>query len=345
MDNITVLDSLISGATRISASVHIHPDGDALGCGLALVSYLRDRRGKDAVLIVPESIPESLAFMVKDTFRNNVIVFSENPSLAEERIGDSDLLFCMDCSSFSRAGDGLESLMRNSTAPKVLIDHHLNPEKDSFNIVFSKTDISSASELLYWILKEMPDISGNTESLPSCCLDSLLTGMTTDTNNFGNSVFPSTLGMASEVLAAGVDRNRILSDLYNSYRENRLRLMGFLLYENMEITPEGLAFMILDKETQERFDFRQGESEGFVNLPLAIGRVRMSILLTEESDRFRVSVRSKEGTSANQCAMRYFNGGGHELAAGGKLFFPENIPSPECAKAYILKVSEEFFAG
>ena len=345
MDNITVLDSLISGATRISASVHIHPDGDALGCGLALVSYLKERRGKDAVLIVPESIPESLTFMVKDAFRDNVIVFSENPSLAEERIGDSDLLFCMDCSSFSRAGDGLESLMRNSTAPKVLVDHHLNPEKDSFDLVFSETDISSASELLYWILKKMPDIGGDTARLPSFCLDSLLTGMTTDTNNFGNSVFPSTLGMASEVLAAGVDRNRILSDLYNSYRENRLRLMGFLLYEKMEITREGLAFMILDKGTQERFDFRQGESEGFVNIPLAIGRVRMSILLTEETDRFRVSVRSKAGTSANQCAMRYFNGGGHELAAGGKLFFPENIPSPECAKAYILKVSEEFFAG
>jgi phosphoesterase RecJ-like protein len=345
MDNITVLDSLISGAARISASVHIHPDGDALGCGLALVSYLTDKRGKDAVLIVPEGIPDSLAFMLKDTCAKNVIIFSEDPSGAGQRIKESDLLFCMDCSSFSRAGDGLESLMRSSSSPKVLIDHHLNPEKDSFDLVFSKTDISSASELLYWILKGMPDVAGDPGRLPACCLDSLLTGMTTDTNNFGNSVFPSTLGMASEVLAAGVDRNRILSDLYHSYRENRLRLMGYLLYENMEITPEGMAFMILDKATQERFDFRQGESEGFVNLPLAIGRVRMSILLTEETDRFRVSVRSKEGTSANLCAVRYFNGGGHELAAGGKLYFPENIPSRECAKAYILKVSEEFFTA
>ncbi|MBP5486427.1 MAG: hypothetical protein J6Y06_02175, partial [Bacteroidales bacterium] len=84
--------------------------------------------------------------------------------------------------------------------------------------------------------------------------------------------------------------------------------------------------------------------EGFVNLPLAIEEVRMSIFLTEEDERFRVSIRSKAGTSANKCAMRYFNGGGHEMAAGGKLFFPENIPSAKDAKAYILKVSEEFFA-
>ena len=344
MDNIAVLDTLVTGASRISVSVHIHSDGDALGSGLALISYLRDTRGKDAVLIVPDHIPESLAFMLRDFREEDVIVYPKNPTAAAERIADSDLLFCLDCNSFSRSGEGLDHILRSSSAPKILIDHHLAPEKDAFNLTFSKTDISSASELLYWILKEMPGIDGIPDKLPKECLTSLMTGMTTDTNNFANSVFPSTLEMASEMLASGVDRDGLLSDLYNSYRENRLRLMGFLLYENMEITPEGLSFMILDKATQERFDFQQGESEGFVNLPLAIDRVRMSILLTEETDRFRVSVRAKKGTSANSCASRYFNGGGHELAAGGKLYFPENIPAPEDAKAYILKVSEEFLS-
>ena len=343
MDKTAVLDSLISEASCISATVHIHPDGDALGSGLAMVSYLAGCRGKDAMLIVPEAIPESLSFMTRN-FKGRVISFNEDESRAIERISSSDLLFCLDCSSFSRSGNDLEPLLRKSTAKKVLIDHHLNPEAEAFDLVFSETEISSASELLYGILKELPDIGHSTEKLPGDCLSSLLTGMTTDTNNFANSVFPSTLCMASELIAAGVDRGKILSELYNSYRENRLRMMGYLLYENMEITPEGLAFMILDKEIQERFDFKQGESEGFVNLPLAIGKVRMSILLTEENDRFRVSVRSKEGVSANACAQRYFNGGGHEMAAGGKLFIPGNIPSPRDAKAYILKVSEEFFA-
>ena len=95
-----------------------------------------------------------------------------------------------------------------------------------------------------------------------------MTGMTTDTNNFANSVFPGTMRMASELIAAGVDRDLILSDLYHNYRENRLRLMGYLLSENLVISPEGAAVMVLDKECQERFDFRQGESEGFVNLPI-----------------------------------------------------------------------------
>ena len=113
--------------------------------------------------------------------------------------------------------------------------------------------------------------------------------------------------------------------------------------DNLEITPEGAAIMILNKADQEKFDFRQGESEGFVNLPLAVDRVGLSVFLTEEEDRFRVSVRSKRGVSANQFACRYFHGGGHEMAAGGRLYFPEDIPSPEGAKAYILKVTREFF--
>ena len=70
----------------------------------------------------------------------------------------------------------------------------------------------------------------------------------------------------------------------------------------------------------------------------------MSIMLTEEDERFRVSIRSKEGVSANIFAKRYFGGGGHELAAGGKLPFGKDISSPEDAKAYILKVTGEFFA-
>ena len=58
--------------------------------------------------------------------------------------------------------------------------------------------------------------------------------------------------------------------------------MGFLMMEKLRITPFGVAFIILDKKTQERFDYRRGESEGFVNMPLSIADVRMSIFLTQE---------------------------------------------------------------
>lgn len=169
-----------------------------------------------------------------------------------------------------------------------------------------------------------------------------MAGMTTDTNNFANSVFPSTFRMASDLLAAGVDRDALLQKLYNSYRENRVRLMGYMQSEQLHILPNGTAYMILTKDIQQRFDIQEGESEGLVNVPLAVKKVKLSVLLKEDNGHFRVSVRSKKGTSAQQLAQQYFHGGGHENAAGGKLFLGEDIPSPEAAPAFVEQVLKAF---
>jgi phosphoesterase RecJ-like protein len=128
--------------------------------------------------------------------------------------------------------------------------------------------------------------------------------------------------MASTLLAAGVDRDYILSCLYNQHSENRLRLMGHMMKDLLTITDDGAAYMILDMETQKKYNVQEGDTEGFVNMPLSIADVRMSLLLKEDTDRIRVSIRSKKGTSANRCARLYFNGGGHENAAGGRLDIP-----------------------
>lgn len=340
-NSIRTLDGLIEAAERITIAVHTHPDGDAAGSGAALLSYLRERRGKDAVLLLPDPLPDSLTFVLP---RDGVMVYEEAPETACGRIAASDLLFGMDFNAFDRTG-GAEIPLRESRAEKVLFDHHLSPDRAAFDLVFSRTEVSSACEVLFDTLLALPDIAGDAGKLPAACTYALMTGMTTDTNNFANSVFPGTLRMASALLAAGTDRDDILARLYNRYRENRLRLMGYLLSEVLRITPEGVAYMILRKEDQLRFDMRQGETEGFVNLPLGIDRVRMSLFLTEQEDHFRVSVRSKKGTSANRMAASCFHGGGHELAAGGKLYFPADIPGPDDAQAYILKGIEGFFEG
>ncbi len=303
LEKIDSFRKLLGSARKVALAAHVHPDGDAIGCVTALALYLKRELGKEVVCMFPDAIPDSLEF-------------AKNPSLrylwghAEE----ADLVILMDCNSFSRT-DALGDSLAASKAPKVLIDHHLNPAVESFDIVFSTPDISSASELTFWILKAL--------GWNLCDLEigeALLTGMTTDTNNFANSVFPTTFAMASELIAAGVDRDALLQKIYFSYRENRVRLMGYMQNEGLTILPEGAAYMILTKEIQERFDLREGESEGLVNVPLAIKEVRLSLLLKEYEDHFRVSLRSKKGTSAQQCAVKFFNGGGHENAAGGRLY-------------------------
>jgi phosphoesterase RecJ-like protein len=92
---------------------------------------------------------------------------------------------------------------------------------------------------------------------------------------------------------------------------------------------------VIDKDTLTKYHIEEGDTEGFVNMPLTIDGVRMSILVKEDTDRVRVSIRSKKGTSANRCSILHFNGGGHENAAGGRLNIPGDINSIKEAPEYI----------
>lgn len=338
--NIDRLQDIISSASRISVAVHIHPDGDALGSGIAAITFLHSIH-KDAVLILPHEYPAPLRFLVTEDISENIIIYGNEPEKAESRIRESDMIICQDFNDFSRTGD-MEPLLSGSDAVKVLIDHHLNPAKEKFDLVFSETKISSTSELLYNILMRLPQTGGRADRLPAATAAALMTGMTTDTNNFANSTYPGTLKMASELTEAGVDRDMIIEKVFHSFRENRIRLMGKLL-EDMKITKDGVAYMILDSKTIRKYEINDGETEGFVTVPLSIAAVRMSIFMRQDKDRFRVSIRSKKGVSANICAMKYFNGGGHELASGGRMMIPSDLKNAAEAAKYIEKVTHEYF--
>ena len=335
-ESIRNMDALLERAGTVTVTAHTHPDGDALGSVSALVAYLRERRGKDAVAVLPDSPAATVRFIVPDSVP--LLCHDTEPEACLARIAASDLVVLLDGNGFSRT-ESLREAFEASPAPKILIDHHVGPERERFRVVFSTPDVSSASELLYYILLELPDIDGDPGRLPAASARALLTGMTTDTNNFSNSVYPGTFRMAAELLNAGVDRDAVLSDLYNRYRENRVRVMGYLQHESMRITPEGLAYIIATRDILDRFGAEEGETEGLVNIPLSIDRVKMSILLKEEKDHFRVSIRSKKGWSARDCATAHFHGGGHENASGGKLWWPADIDGPEEAAAYLEQVS------
>ena len=374
-ENIQTLKQWIAGATRPVVLGHTHPDGDALGATVALALYLRGL-GKDAAVVFPDSPADNLRFILPDSVP---CLFQDiQADDAIRRIHQADLIFLVDANAFVRI-EGLQDAASASSAPKVLMDHHLNPDLDSFGLAFTTPNISSASEVVYWILKELMEegVVATTSGHPrpdkregpavSACQgatdgrgrvatvdattpssikigigEALLTGMTTDTNNFANSVFPSTFRMASELIEAGVDRDALLQQIYWSYRENRVRLMGYMQSEQLHVLPNGTAYMILTKDIQERFDMLDGESEGLVNVPLAIRKVKLSLLLKEDDGHFRVSARSKKGTSAQRLAREYFHGGGHENAAGGKLFIGQDIASAQAAPAYVEQVLKEF---
>lgn len=336
-DKLSKLEEIIDSAGRIAVLSHMNPDGDAVGSCAAVASFLSEVRGKDVTVVLPNAPGAPLDFITKRIPKEKLLIHGEDPEAAVKAIGEADAIFVLDLNRLDRVS-GEEDALRRAKAPKVLIDHHLGPEVEAFDLVFSKAEVSSACELIFQILME---IVGDAKKLPPTCAYALMCGMTTDSNNFANSVFPSTLRMASALLEAGVDRDEIVESVFNSYRINRIRLLGHMLDNCLQTTPEGAAWMILTKEIKERFDFRDGETEGFVNIPLTSKDIRLSLFLTEEDDRFRVSVRSRKGTSAREIASRFFHGGGHENASGGRLLIPEDISSKSDAGAYVEKAIKE----
>lgn len=336
MENILSLKHIIGESARVSVVVHTHPDGDALGSGAAMLVYLRERLAKDAVLILPDTAPNTIDFIIEGL---DVLDASKDPAAAEERIDESNLILILDLNNLNRT-EQLAPSLAASSATKVLIDHHLHPELSSFDLAFSEPERSSTCEFLYFILKELE--GGSIEAIPHRCLEALMTGMTTDTNNFANSVIPSTLQMASELLEAGVDRDAIIDKLYHSDREQRIFAFADMVAEHLVILPSGISYMIMTAEMQEAYGLLEGETEGLVNIPLNIERVRLNIFIREEGGLFRVSIRSKRGISAQKMAREYFHGGGHEQAAGGKIFWPDDIPSKEAAAAYLEEIAARF---
>ena len=339
-DKIHMLESMIQDAENICIVTHMKPDGDAMGSATAMYHYLKNLDKKSRI-VLNDPYPQYLSFIISEEQEQDIIIYNGNSTEAFDAITGSDLVICLDFNAFHRT-DRLEQALEQSKADKILIDHHLNPARELFKLSFSEIEVSSASELLYHILSGTSNINGDASRLGKECAQALMTGMTTDTNNFANSVFPSTLHMASDLLAAGTDRDYILNRIYNQYGENRLRLMGHMMKDLMKITPDGVAYIVLDKETQEKYSTAEGDTEGFVNMPLSIAEVRMSILAKEDTDRIRISIRSKRGTSANMCARRFFNGGGHENAAGGRLMIPENVSNVNEVGNYIEKTTHIF---
>jgi len=327
----------IVNATRKAVVVsHYSPDGDAVGSTMALTSFLISR-GIEVTPILPSIYPAFLSFLVPQ--QTPCLIYERDKEKAEKAVAEADAIFCMDISQLSRT-EYLEEQIKASKAVRMLIDHHEPQDRTPFDEVVATTEVSSTCELLFWMLMQMPGIASNAALLPAACRDALYTGMMTDTNNFSNSVFPSTFRMGSEMIAAGVNKTRLQENVFWSNSETRLRLQGYMLKEKLTVLPEyGAAFMLLTQAEKDSFDYQPGDTEGFVNIPLSIAGVGISALFTETTTGYvRVSLRSRIDIDVNLFARALFNGGGHKNAAGGRLFIPvEEVPS------YYLNALERHF--
>lgn len=327
----------IVGTARNAVVVsHFSPDGDAVGSTIALSLYLASR-GVKVTPVLPSIYPANLAYIVPTSL--HCFIYETEKEAVLEAVSKADAIFCVDISSLSRT-EYLEEAIKNASAVRMLIDHHEAQERTPFDEVVATTQISSTCELLFWMLMQMKEISSDASKLGAECRDALYSGMMTDTNNFSNSVFPSTFEMGARMIEAGVDKIRLQENVFWSNSENRIRLQGYLLKEKLTFLRDfQAAYMVLTQAEKDSFDYKPGDSEGFVNIPLSVSGVGISALFTETTTGYiRVSLRSRVDIDVNTFARAFFNGGGHKNAAGGRLYItPEEVP------AYFLNALEKHF--
>lgn len=305
-------EKLIDNAEKITIVVHTGPDGDALGSALGLWHYFMTIE-KEPVVIVPD---EPASFLMWMPGTDKMLIYSETTEVCDKILTETDLIFALDFNILSRAGK-MENVLRNAKAPKILVDHHLHPEKFA-TVTISYPEISSTSELVFRLICRMGGFSKINLAAAEC----ILTGMMTDTGGFSyNSNSPEIYSIVHELLKLGVDKDDIFRRVFNTFSESRLRLTGYALYEKMKVYPANKAALItLSKDELKRFEYRIGDTESLVNMPLSIDNVIFSVFMREESDKVKVSLRSIGTFPANKVAAELFGGGGHLNAAGGESY-------------------------
>lgn len=293
---------------------HTSPDGDAIGSSLGLYEYLK-RKGKQVTVIVPNYFPDFLHWM-KDA--DKIVRFDRQKTASYTALKMADLICCLDFNDMRRI-DELGVAVLRMRCKRLLIDHHLSPNSQQFGHIISHPEMSSTSELLFRLI----DAMGETGNLTHAAAEDLYAGMATDTGFFSfNSNDPELFIIISELLKKGIDKDRINRLIQNSYSADRLKFIGYVLYEKLQIFPELHASLFsIKKEELTQFHYMKGDMEGVVNMPLQIKGHKLSIALREDTEKplIRVSTRSVDDFPCNEFCAEFFNGGGHKNAAGGTL--------------------------
>ena len=305
------LDTVIQAPRKITVLSHVNPDGDAIGSSLAFSQFLQ-KLGHQVEVMVSNDFPEFLAWMPG---ASRIHIYDKESDICDQILGSSDLIAILDFNHISRAGliqEKLKSLKVN----KILIDHHRDTDFDDFFCALSDTQVSSTSELVAETILHYGE-----QFIDESIATNILVGIVTDTGSFSHSIFhPETFSICAKMIEKSISYNQIHQLVYDTFSENRLRLLGFSISNKMEILDEfAVAIISLTKDELSRFDYQVGDTEGVVNYPLSMKKIKMSVLVTERQGVIRFSFRSKGSFSVHELAQKYFNGGGHTNAAGGTL--------------------------
>ena len=310
---ITSVKEILAGdLKKIAIIPHENPDGDAIGSAIGLADVLINY-GHQAQIISPNDYPDFLKWF---SSKAEIVVFWNDKKKAKQIIANADILICVDFNEPKRA-EKLEKKINEFTGIKILIDHHPYPT-EFCDFTISETRYSSTAELIYDLLKSIQLEGFITQS----AAEALYTGILTDTGSFShNTSNPNTFKVVSELMKFDIDTEKIQSNVYHNFSSDRMKLLGYCLNKKMKVFPElRTALISISKSELEEYNFKPGDTEGFVNYPLSINNIVFSALFIEKEDLVKASFRSKGNFPSNHFSKNHFNGGGHLNAAGGESY-------------------------
>ncbi|WP_400080335.1 bifunctional oligoribonuclease/PAP phosphatase NrnA [Winogradskyella sp. R77965] len=309
---INEIKALLSSPKNIVIVPHKNPDGDAMGSTLGLYHYLR-KYNHNAIVIAPNDYPDFLKWLPGD---DTVLKFENQQEDSKVLIQNAEIIFTLDFNALHRAGDNLARLMGASHATKIMIDHHQQPD-DYAKYTYSDVRMSSTCEMVYNFIEMLGEINRIDATIATC----LYVGIMTDTGSFR---FPATTSRTHQVIGnlieKGADNSEIHNKIFDTNSYSRLQLLGKAM-QNLKVIPDlRTAYISLSQAELDEFNFKKGDTEGFVNYALSLKDIIFAAIFIEsEKDQIiKISLRSKGDFSVNEFSRAHFNGGGHTNAAGGR---------------------------
>lgn len=313
MKPIAELFPQISEPRTIAVTMHQKPDPDAMGAALGLQLFL-EQFGHTVTVISPTNWANFLDWMPGC---NKVLDYEnyKQRDKADTALTNAQWLFCLDFNTVSRTKN-MAGPISKLTCTKILIDHHEQPDTESFDYGISDILKSSTSEMVYDFIVN----SGHAGKISVAIAECLYAGVIGDTGSFRYPSATESLHlMVASLKTKGLRHTKIHDNIYDNFLENRLRFIGHVLQNRMEIFYEyNTALIAVPRNDLIRYEIKTGDTEGLVNYPLSIQGIKLAAIVIDRDEERKWSFRSKGDVDVNTFARNYFSGGGHYNAAGGR---------------------------
>jgi phosphoesterase RecJ-like protein len=318
--------SAIYAARRILVTSHWRPDGDALGCVVALREALRGL-GKEVLAGVPDDVPGRYSFMAAAEPLPNL---ARQADLTHAFI--PDLVIIADTSAKAQV-EPIWPLLQDCPALRLIVDHHVTHDIPAATELYDTTAGATGLILFDWFTAAGWQIN-------PAAAEALFVAIATDTGwfRFANADARLYHAAARLIECYAVQPSVLYQKLYMNESPNRMKLLAGMLGSLEMHAADHFAICAITRDMFARSGAQYWETEDLINEPMRIGPVRVTVLLIEEPDgKVRMSLRSKDAVDVAAIAQQ-FGGGGHQRAAGARTPGPLDTTKAQVIAAVLKKL-------